>query len=720
IGKSSYNKVTHNEISNFDYSGISCGWSWGFRPSTAHHNNLDYNHIHHLSNGEGLSDMGGIYTLGVSPGTTERYNHMHDIYSYAHVSHGSGIYPDEGSSEILIENNVVHRIRTCPLFMHYGRECTVRNNILAFGGAGQLRRCREDKRCHYNAEGNIVYGDTEKMLVGPWKNGDWKIGRNVYWSTAGEPTFADMDFATWQTKGKDVGSIVADPLFMDPEAGDFRLKPNSPALKLGFKPIDLSKTGLYGDAFWVNLPRQYKNRVLNDIPAPARQRMIINFDFESEERGGQPLDGKIITGKKGSSLTVSADTAATGTQSLKFVDAPGQTQSWMPHVYYHPTSSTGKIQVSWDMLNSKEEPASFYVEVRDYDNATPYVVGPTMTVFPDGKITAGEQDLGTIPLGEWVHVDLSLELGEGAAKTYRLTLSVPGREPMVADLSYMSDKFEKVTWLGIASTSDTRTEFYIDNLKLGTAEELAQAPKRRRKSRVRKEKPRKPANNQMLAGHWTFNETDGYTATDSSGCANDGDVWANWAKGKFGTAIYCDPLANRVIVPDDPTLHFGTSDFSIELWICPTHLQFDGSDARRRFLSKNNYPKTWLVMDITPDGRPALEMADANQVNFKNKSTGTIPENAWTHLVVVVDRINAKTSYYFNGKLDSAQDIPAAFTGAMDVGGGDLTIGSSWHPFIGLLDEVKIHKRTLSAAEIKASYEKEKGNRASAEYELVE
>ncbi|MEA1950073.1 MAG: right-handed parallel beta-helix repeat-containing protein, partial [Planctomycetota bacterium] len=189
IGRSSYNKITHNEISNFDYSGISCGWSWGFQPSSAHHNNLDHNHIHHLGNGDGLSDMGGIYTLGISPGTTERNNHIHHIYSYAHVSHGSGVYPDEGSSQILIENNVVHHVRTCPLFQHYGKDNTVRNNILAFGGRGQLQRCREDKPCHYAAEGNIVYADIRQMLGGVWKSGDWKLGRNVYWSTAGPPVF---------------------------------------------------------------------------------------------------------------------------------------------------------------------------------------------------------------------------------------------------------------------------------------------------------------------------------------------------------------------------------------------------------------------------------------------------------------------------------------------------------------------------------------------------
>jgi len=120
-------------------------------------------------------------------------------------------------------------------------------------------------------------------------------------------------------------------------------------------------------------------------------------------------------------------------------------------------------------------------------------------------------------------------------------------------------------------------------------------------------------------------------------------------------------------------------------------------------------------------GRQAKSGNDRlQQGRLINSPTGTIPENAWTHLVVVVDRANAKTRYYFNGKLDSAQDIPTEFTGAMDVKGGDLTIGSSWHPFIGLLDEVKIYKRTLSLSEIKASYDKERGRHTSIEYELVE
>ena len=47
----------------------------------------------------------------------------------------------------------------------------------------------------------------------------------------------------WQKRGQDVHSVVADPLFVDPDHNDFTLKPDSPAIKLGFVPIDMSQVG---------------------------------------------------------------------------------------------------------------------------------------------------------------------------------------------------------------------------------------------------------------------------------------------------------------------------------------------------------------------------------------------------------------------------------------------------------------------------------------------
>ena len=55
----------------------------------------------------------------------------------------------------------------------------------------------------------------------------------------------DNSFAKWQQMGFDSHSIVADPLFVDFENGDYRLKSDSPAFKLGFKQIDVSRIGLF-------------------------------------------------------------------------------------------------------------------------------------------------------------------------------------------------------------------------------------------------------------------------------------------------------------------------------------------------------------------------------------------------------------------------------------------------------------------------------------------
>ena len=59
---------------------------------------------------------------------------------------------------------------------------------------------------------------------------------------------------SWQAQGMDRHSIVADPLFVDPEKDDYRLQPNSPALKLGFKPIPVQDIGPYEDEFRTSWP----------------------------------------------------------------------------------------------------------------------------------------------------------------------------------------------------------------------------------------------------------------------------------------------------------------------------------------------------------------------------------------------------------------------------------------------------------------------------------
>src|SRR5579875_487287 len=70
--------IAHNHIHDLFYSGISCGWVWGYAESVSHDNRIEYNHIHDIGQ-RLLSDMGGIYTLGVQPGTVLRGNLIYNV-----------------------------------------------------------------------------------------------------------------------------------------------------------------------------------------------------------------------------------------------------------------------------------------------------------------------------------------------------------------------------------------------------------------------------------------------------------------------------------------------------------------------------------------------------------------------------------------------------------------------------------------------------------------
>ena len=105
-------------------------------------------------------------------------------------------------------------------------------------------------------------------IIGPPKQGPWfeEWDNNLFFNDIGEFRAAAhfirenprrhvlYNLQDWREMGYDLHSIYADPMFIDPENGDYRVKPESPAIKLGFRNFKMGTWGLTDE-----LPEKWRN-----------------------------------------------------------------------------------------------------------------------------------------------------------------------------------------------------------------------------------------------------------------------------------------------------------------------------------------------------------------------------------------------------------------------------------------------------------------------------
>lgn len=124
--------IEHNEIRDLPYTGISVGWMWTPEPTPCRENTIHGNHIHHIMNK--LSDGGGVYSLGLQPGSRITDNLIHDIKVNAGRAESNGMFLDEGTRQLLVADNIIYNIARSPLRFHRAKAPNmVRNNVLACG-----------------------------------------------------------------------------------------------------------------------------------------------------------------------------------------------------------------------------------------------------------------------------------------------------------------------------------------------------------------------------------------------------------------------------------------------------------------------------------------------------------------------------------------------------------------------------------------------------------
>lgn len=143
VGRSSNNKITNNLIEDTTYTAISLGWDWGSGASanvngsmvqlSARNNTVQGNFLVDIGQ-HSMSDLGGIYTLGRSTNTVIRDNVIKNVTAYGRYGGfpaASGLYADQGSSDITFQSNVVAGADWAGFTQNYGVNNTVAGNVLA-------------------------------------------------------------------------------------------------------------------------------------------------------------------------------------------------------------------------------------------------------------------------------------------------------------------------------------------------------------------------------------------------------------------------------------------------------------------------------------------------------------------------------------------------------------------------------------------------------------
>jgi hypothetical protein len=190
-----------------------------------------------------------------------------------------------------------------------------------------------------------------------------------------------------------------------------------------------------------------------------------------------------------------------------------------------------------------------------------------------------------------------------------------------------------------------------------------------------------------------FNEGAGSSTADNSGGGFSGTL-ANgpvWTTGHAGSGLMFDGVNDKVSLPG--SLDISSLPFTLEAWVMPT----SRADWRAIFSKRSSYSVSQMRFDVglsITSGRVYVTTAQTMRT-----FTDAPPLNAWTHIAIVAE--SSGTKLYINGVL---KQILAAITlGTKSTAPVAIGItGDNDDPFAGIIDDLRLYKRALSASEVQA------------------
>jgi len=211
--------------------------------------------------------------------------------------------------------------------------------------------------------------------------------------------------------------------------------------------------------------------------------------------------------------------------------------------------------------------------------------------------------------------------------------------------------------------------------------------------------------------HWQFDSQKGTVVKDRSRNNLDGKVEGRWERSPAGHALRMDGTPATVVsvqVPDD--LRFGRESWTFMAMVKPKQFTIADPPNNRLIFSFGLFPTASLTIGI--DGNGALlsyfshGRKDGKPIAISGGTALPLILKRWAHIAVVCDRENREVRMYVNGYCSGPKKLDPAFDGDFTLG-GLLTVGSKWHNYMGLIDEVRIYRRGLAAEEIEAVFKEQ-------------
>jgi len=207
-----------------------------------------------------------------------------------------------------------------------------------------------------------------------------------------------------------------------------------------------------------------------------------------------------------------------------------------------------------------------------------------------------------------------------------------------------------------------------------------------------------------LAGYWSFDEMTGTVAFDKSGNGNRAYLTTHtlpkWVDGKYGSALAFNGKADTAYVGNASVLNFGDGvDFSVGAWFKSTEAVWLGNIVGKGDSWGNDRWQIYI--------RSSNDIAFANSVNkganYLLSATGqNWFDGKWHFVMATIDR-DGDSKIYMDGVLKNTKS--SSIWGTFSSVWG-FEIGHFYdRGFKGMIDEVKVYRRALTAEEVKYQYD---------------